>query len=183
MKSIFVDTTNLLTIGILDDNQNWLSFKTIETSKTSSVLHKVIEDQLLESSTKKTDINGFIYMAGPGSYTGMRVAEGIANIFEWQGLKIYNLYHFDVPRLLGEEKYCWKANAYKNETFLYEYEMGKESKSLVASSSKLDAYEYENTISMIEKSPSIIFGKVIDNEIKKELFYYRNIEEEFQKAK
>ena len=40
MTHLLIDTTQKIFIGLLDENHKWIENKAIETTKSSSILHK-----------------------------------------------------------------------------------------------------------------------------------------------
>lgn len=190
MKSFFVDTTSGLTVGLLDENWNWISYQRLETNKTSTLIHPMLERILKENQLSKEQVKNFIYMAGPGSYTGMRVAEGIAQIFAWQGFQTYSFYHYEVPALIGNQQYFWYANAYKREYFIYHWN-GKQGSQELISEKQWDLEQKKqdpqyfcstNTTEIIHDSSHVVFPEIVKSGIKRPLFYFRNIEDEFKRA-
>ena len=189
MKSLFVDTTSDLIVGLLDENWQWIFSEVIQTNKTSAALHPVLENKLKQHKIDKSDIDRYIYMAGPGSYTGMRIAEGVAQVFNWQGIKLNSFYHYEVPCFLEIQDYIWYANAYKREYFIHE-SVGGEGKSFLVKSDEWDEldkdedklFNHQKTSELILDDPEKIFKYIVGNNIQRELLYYRNLEDEFKKA-
>ena len=107
---LFIDTTFGITAGLVDANLEWKQYKYIEGQKGSAVIHSLIDDLLSLEGIEARDIEALIQVSGPGSYTGMRVAQGIADIFEWQKFPVFSFYHFEVPKLLGESKGIWTVS-------------------------------------------------------------------------
>ena len=59
-------------------------------------------------------------IAGPGSYTGVRLAAGITQILELvENLQVFSFYHFQVPQLLGMGEGIWMCPAFKGEYFFF----------------------------------------------------------------
>ena len=213
MLTLFLDTTNGITVGLLNEDFQWCHYNYNDSKKSSSIVHKLIKDGLDAIDKSQEDIKNCIQMSGPGSYTGMRVSEGISQVLEWQGVTVYGLYHFQVPRILGETSGVWIAKAFKGEVFVYAWEqdevnnyMVKESELVnhlsnftlsnkkIFSSLKFDLnnnlkndelndVSIIETKALIEARPQEIFNHVIKAKISEPLYYFRSIEEEFSKAK
>ena len=83
MTHLLIDTTQKIFIGLLDENHKWIENKAIETAKSSSILHKEVYDLLRKYNTNIQSIKSLFYCSGPGSYTGMRVADGFAKVVEF----------------------------------------------------------------------------------------------------
>lgn len=198
--NLFIDSTFGITVGLLDKNLTWLDYHFVEGQRGSAVIHKLIHDALEKNNLSLENIEYLIQVAGPGSYTGMRVSEGIKQVFEWEKFNTLSFYHYQVPKLVGVHKGIWFCDAFKGETFLYSWDGELEKKELVKNTTAKDLLtnQVENfyqlseinklelkaksTQQLIKENPSIIFKKVIDKKINKELYYFRSLDEEFTKA-
>lgn len=193
--NLFIDTTFGITVGLLDTDYNWIDYEFTAEKKGSALMHGMIYSLLLKNKSSVREVNQIFQVSGPGSYTGMRVSQGIASIFEWQEVKVNSFYHYEVPRMLGVEKGEWIINAFKGETFIYAWSGGEGSKSLTRS----DAVEVSDiprftvgelaekgmvsTQALIYQHPQDVFGFVAQNDLKRDLYYFRTIEMEFSRAK
>ena len=122
MPSLYLDTTGNLCAGILaEDGQHWLAWKTVAAQKTSAVIYPLLHDLLEQQHLKLAEVSTFYYVAGPGSYTGMRLAEGLAQIVRWK-IPVRSFYHFAVPGLLGQSSGLWLCSAFKQEYFVYQWQ-------------------------------------------------------------
>ncbi len=199
MAYLFVDTTSNLKIGILSEKYQWICIHNLEVKKPSEVIHRLIYDSLLEHGLTIKSITKVITCAGPGSYTGMRLSEGIVQVLELAGVSATSFYHFDLPQLLGFNKYIWVASAFKGEFFIYQYNFGKVVKKLVLKDNLADElllfkdfekfallpdsnglYEYKCTSEEIVNNPEKYISKVIERNQRDQAYYYREIEEEFK---
>lgn len=192
---LFIDTTEKITLGLIDKNFNWIEYISEDLKSISSLIHKYIFDLLKSHSTDINEISGLIYCAGPGSYTGMRVSEGLASILNWQGLKTYTFFHYEVPKLCNIDKGYWISKAFKKELFQYEWNGTKSSYKLIKEDSFLSpsdgelfcknslfaASDFKYTDQLLEKFPEKIFKKVIERNNVDEIFYYRALEAEFSR--
>lgn len=191
---LFIDTTKDITVGLLNSVFEWAEYEYFENAKGSALIHKCIYDQLERQKINLDSIEGLVQLAGPGSYTGMRVSEGVSQIFNWQKFKTYSFYHYEVPKLLGHVEGTWFANAFKGEYFLYRWKNEDESKTLIKKDD-FDIYSVDNLYSsflfddleknisltsklIYEKGPEL-FKKVIGEKIQRPLYYYRTLEEEY----
>lgn len=197
---IFLDTTSGITVGLLDQDNKWLDYQYLEGQKGSAVIHKMILDSLNKCELDISDISVLFQTAGPGSYTGMRVSDGISQIFEWQNINTYSFYHFDIPKIIGVDKGLWFVGAFKGEMFHYEWNSDDEKKSLMKLEESLNLlkrsdipvftsfedekleFNYELTKDMIYSNSKLIFDFIENNNIKKELYYFRTIDEEFSRS-
>lgn len=199
MSSLFLDTSDKVVFGALDEELNWLFFRSAQDRKASKSLHALIYQSLQEIGLELADIKDVFYISGPGSYTGVRVARGFAELVEWQGAKSYACRHFDVPALLGHDEGLFVAQAYKQEVFTRRWSGESFEQELVAqlrieellSSTSLPVYTSEpeifgdalSTHSMIEQRPAKLFGAMRSRRLKTDVFYYRELDEEFSKGK
>lgn len=191
MHYLFLDTTNGLTLGLMDQDFHWLSFEKREEKKPSEVVHTLINEQLIKFNLKILDIT-LITIAGPGSYTGMRLSEGIAQMFKVCGIKILSFFHFEVPAFVGVSEGKWIAPAFKGEYFIYSWGNGKVSKELVREKelqipNQFYSNQYFvadrqiiNTTDLIHQNPGKIFKIVLDRNEFHPAYYFRSLEEEFK---
>ena len=147
------------------------------------------------------NLSGIIFVAGPGSYTGIRLSEGMLQIFEWQKFSVYSFYHFDVPRMLGEVSGCWFSTAFKGEIFIHRWNDKNSTSKLVKSKDfmplieteelqgpffthfiKEDCFKIEvmQTTDMIKHNSHDLFSKIIGDQLRCSPYYFRRLEEEFR---
>jgi tRNA threonylcarbamoyladenosine biosynthesis protein TsaB len=205
MTTLYIDSSDQLTIGVLSENFEWKDFSVYTSKKTASLIHAHIFEMLKKIDLKIKDIDRVIFAAGPGSYTGMRLSFGSTSIFEWQGIKINSFYHFEVPKLLGEEMGYWVSWAFKGEYFQYEWNGEENSYSLKDKSefskipqNSLEAYytnfnksffnglksvddiSFKETSRMIYSNAPKLFSTIVDLDLKRDPYYYRPLEKEFK---
>ena len=198
MLTLFVDTTFGITVGVFEDNA-WKSYQFINSNKSSSIVHKMIKDCLDEVGKDEAAISKLIQVSGPGSYTGMRVSDGISQVFEWQNIETYAFHHFQVPKLLGLKHGLWLSKAFKGEIFCHEWN-DSESKNYLIKEHDLENILQINreiftshgqdfiekstqTSVLIKENASELFSNIIQSRLKEPLYYYRSLEEEFTKSK
>lgn len=119
---LFIDTSYYLVLGLYyscNGVTNWTDYQLITEAKTSALIHKELYGMLERNNLAPEKIKEVLTVAGPGSYTGMRISHGMAQIFELLGRELFSFYHFEVPQLLGTDQGVWVANAFKNELFVY----------------------------------------------------------------
>ena len=83
---LFIDTSYDLRVGLLDSYYHWEDRRTFKNQKSTVLLHAEINKILQDYSITVHDLSSIVTVNGPGSYTGLKVAEGIAQIFEWKGI-------------------------------------------------------------------------------------------------
>lgn len=187
---LFIDTSNLLTVGLLDSDFKWIEYQYIETKKSSTVIHKIIHEQLSKNNLDLSQIVTVFACFGPGSYTGLRVTKGITDIFKFENIQITSFYHFEVPLVLGVESGVFVSQAFKGEFFHYIWNLEENSMKLlpeietsfssVWSHEDIDIEGVRNTQKMIYQNSEKIFRN-LPNNLDKDIFYYRSLEDEFGK--
>ncbi len=196
MHFLYVDVTSGLILGLLDSNFNWIEYRDIEEKKPSEIIHLAIYELLKKNNVDSKKLEYF-FCSGPGSYTGMRLGEGMAQMFEWVDEKVYSFYQFEVPQIMGIEKGRWMTNAFKGQVFIYNWSKDHNQIELVnnadliisnpKSSFTLSAgnplfSELKTSKEMIKKSPQSFFKIIHDIKMRKAPYYFRTLDEEFSKC-
>lgn len=192
---LFLDSSSFIQVGILDKEFKWLHHEVVANRKGSQVLHSIIYSSLAEQGLKISDIKNVFLANGPGSYTGIRVAEGLCQVLEIGGAKILSFYHFEVPFFCGISNYEFYSEAFKGEVFFYERN-GDESKTQLIKESQfknkdlsldnqfsLDGEILDESLDRIydlfSAHPKEIFTKVSQRGERHPPYYYRTLENEF----
>ncbi|HLE10195.1 MAG: hypothetical protein A2504_05155 [Bdellovibrionales bacterium RIFOXYD12_FULL_39_22] len=210
IPSLYIDTSNSLTIGLLDAQFKWIDYLSLEEKKSSRKIHALIYKMVKKNKVNLAQIDSLIVTAGPGSYTGIRVAEGIAQICEWQKWNTYSFYHFEVPWMVKKEncKMAWLALAFKGEIFIYYQDQAgvfvrelfskddysdrinallAEGHELYANNPAelpgLPAYTLLDSSKLIFDFPAEIFGAVVAKQMRHPPYYFRSLAKEFSVAK
>lgn len=198
MKSLYLDTSEGLKLGLLNEELNWIDFLDLETRRTSDVVHSQIVNILEKYNLSISDIDSVFLMAGPGSYTGMRVAEGIAQVLEMEGKQIFSFHSFRIPQFLGLENYRWVYPAFKGEIHIRssngttELLLKEDFQRLVAENdqftyithgaNEVSEYCQIDTTKNLSDTPEIILKSVRDQDLRDRPFYFRPADVEFKKS-
>ncbi len=194
MHYLFIDSTLGLNIGLLNGQYEWVEFLTFDSKKPSEIIHAEIFQLLNKHQLNLKSLECFA-TSGPGSYTGMRLSEGLVQILGLSGIKIYSFYHFEVPKLSGIKEGFWATNAFKGQVFVYTWNQVCEEKLLI----KKDQFEIENTkigftldnsevdfsglissMDLIKNNPTPIFSHVHSLKMRMPPYYFRTLDEEFR---
>ena len=199
---LYMDTSDHLVVGLLNESFDWVDFLELEGAKNSGRIHAAIYDMLKKAGLEAKNLKAVFQNAGPGSYTGMRVSEGISQILEWEGIPVYSFFHFEVPSFLGIESGKWLAKAFKGEFFIFSWNQGSEEKVLVDLTTAKEAIKtqktychfrkslekdfadelssFEETGELIKNQGAKIFSLVLAKARRLSPYYFRTIDQEFK---
>ena len=186
--SLFLDTSYGITLGLLDRDYRWLEFEVLEGQKSSEIIHDKINIFLEKHQVDIQSIDIFV-LSGPGSYTGLRVSQGIAQIFELNGAKVYSFDIFKVGIILSEHIEAgmkWIFPAFKSELYIRdvtqdEGELIGESvelldKYITHGSNKFDALSKLNSRQLIKDFAPRLFSEVKNRSLRDDIFYFRTLD-------
>lgn len=91
MKLLAIDTaTSMCSVALIADKRQFMVREQV-AGKHSSVLFRQLKHLLDEASLSAGDLDGVIYAAGPGSYTGLRVGGSAIKglLFPLQDIRFY----------------------------------------------------------------------------------------------
>lgn len=205
MASLFIDSTYDITLGILDDGLGWIQFEKFANQKASAIIQKETFNLLEKSALNIESISTVITVAGPGFYTGLRLSEGFADVFIFNGKKHFSFLSHSIPFLTGIEKGVWMTKAYRGEYFFHLWESEK-SKNELVSAKNLEAYlkdvdmsdfyihsdsaidelsrQYishpQTTYDLLKDQSQKIFSSILNTKSKVDSFYFRAPEDEFK---
>lgn len=106
-------------MGICDERGQWIGLHESVGQRSSAQLHADLHQLCEAKALVPRDIGRVVYLAGPGFYTGLRIAYGIAQTLKLSGVKSFSFYAHHIPELLGESDYIWITKAYRGEVFVY----------------------------------------------------------------
>lgn len=202
MSYLFIDSTYDLILGVLDDGLNWLSFERQTGAKASAIIQARSYDLLSQHNIKLNELKGIITVNGPGFYTGLRLAEGFADVLKFFGIPQYSFYSYEIPYWCGFKEGGWFTKAYRGEYFLYRWHEQNSQQELLAakelesrlgqmkffihSESSLDEKSSPYvvkpimTMELLKERPHDIFKQVLKTNSQRESFYFRAPEDEFK---
>lgn len=197
MNYLFIDTTTNFTLILFDTNFNLVEKVELETQKTSEVIHDEIYKLLSSHSLKlSSDKISIISICGPGSYTGMRISEGLNQILELEGIKVYSFPSFFLAEKSQISWDYWVYPAFKNEVYVLDRSGQSQLVALkefeekyLNSSFKLITYgkQFKQFDSILDSKHLIIdqaaiLKEVIAKNMRSEPFYFRPVEVEFKQT-
>jgi tRNA A37 threonylcarbamoyladenosine modification protein TsaB len=192
MAYLYLDTSIGQLTGLMDDHFESIEWIKNPESKSSQFLHRQIYELLKKHSCEFGKLKGLIYCSGPGSYTGLRQTLSFAQILNLEHVPCSSFYHFEVPKLLGHKAGIFVSNAFKGETFLFQWNGEEEQKKLIKTDLKTEILstmtsekfsidkEFTSTQELIESNSKEFFSLVIRENKQKDLYYYRDLEVEFK---
>ncbi len=203
MSILFVDSTYDITLGILDDDFSWQHFQHFTGKKASTILQKEAFTLLKNNNLKAIDLKAVISVAGPGFYTGLRLSEGLADVFEFFGIPHYSFYSYDLPKWCGVEEGSWLTKAYRGEYFFHhwnkdetrnvlvttlelEAKLGDVKKLFIHTESAMDKHsldltkDFSMSYDLLKKYPREIFERLVICKMKQDSYYFRAPEDEFR---
>ena len=195
--SLFIDSSQYLQFGILDESFRWIELKEIKNRKGSAIMHGEIYELLKKYKMSILDVKNIFLGNGPGSYTGIRLGEGITQILKYEEIKICSFYTFEIPFFSGIHEGSWCVNAFKNEFFIHEWKNLDISQQLISfdqfknytpkkgklfySGLNLLEKKMVNTIELIRSCSQQIFLNIYNRNQHLPPFYFRSIEREFKR--
>ncbi len=196
MDTLFLDSSAYLQLGILNEQLEWVDFKEIKNKKGSSIFHRELYEFFEEKGLQIKNLRKIFLGNGPGSYTGVRLAEGMAQIFEWQNVDVYSFYCFELPYLSGVERGVWCTEAFKGEIFFYKWNREESQNYFI----KIDEFKnhvqkiknlyhaeegvlnqcFLNTTILLKQCPQKIFSNILKRKKRFSPFYFRSLKKEFK---
>ena len=204
MSFLFVDSTYDITLGILDDNFRWIDFKKFTGQKASAILQTETFKMFQANNLKVKEIKAIFNVSGPGFYTGLRLSEGLLDVFKIFGIPNYSFYSYELPYLCGHNEGAWFTKAYKGEYFLHSWRKNDVKSELfptkdvesrlisldlplfIHSESALDPLSFGlikkfiPTSELLKNSSKVIFKHILETDSHRDSFYFRAPEDEFR---
>ena len=195
MASLFLDTSINFKIGVLADDFSWLSYNAVDTKRTSEIIHNEINNILSGLNLSIKELVSVFVLSGPGSYTGMRVAEGVAQILELEGVEVFSFTTFRLGSLYGEGHYQWLYEAFKGELYLQDEQGNQKLLKLDDFKAETDSVSYfshgassvagievVDFCTFIKNQPCDVFSLVQEGRLRDKPFYFRPLDVEFKKS-
>ncbi len=182
---LFVDTGHQIQIGLIGSDYRFVDYETTTEKRSSEIIHLMIHGLCQKNGTKLESLEGVITAAGPGSYTGLRVARGISDILQLSGMKAYSFWWHESFQIVGINEGRWVSNAFKKEQFVYSWSSKDARSELVHNDEFIESsqdFTVDSLISFIKKNHQKLFQIIIDEEIVRDIFYYRSLEKEFARG-
>jgi tRNA threonylcarbamoyladenosine biosynthesis protein TsaB len=195
--SLYIDTTQSLRLALLDEKYQVISYENTSEQKSASIIHQKVHDLFESRGLGLDQLRGILVNNGPGSYTGVRVGEGFAKIFEIDNVKINSFHEHEAIQVIYPEG-CWIGNAFKGELFLYSWDKeGVKEKGLFSLDDAIEkissdvftnddlkiGFKINSSKEVIEKNINVLAKRFFEENIRKKPFYYRELEEEFKLSK
>lgn len=197
-SSLVIDTSSSVSVALFDKDLNFLDKKESKELKSSKVLHRLVYDMYQEKGLKVQDLKEVFYCAGPGSYTGLRLAKGFAEVFSLEGVEIKGFWYQDYLKEKNDKSSILLANAFKNEIYVFKdfHESLEELENLPEIINQEDYKCFSiNDLRLkseikISEAKDLVFKDINNQTIhvlrklpSREIFYYRSLEEEFSRPK
>lgn len=205
MASLFIDSTYDVTLGILDESQGWIQFEKFTNQKASAIIQTETHNLLVKAGLKIADIDSVITVAGPGFYTGLRLSEGFADVFIFNGKKHFSFMTYDIPKMIGVRSGVWMTKAYRGEYFFHLWDESSSRNELVSAKEleefmkdvdKSQIYIHSDsaidelsrglilnpkmTVDLLKTHAPEIFSHIIKSALKVDSYYFRAPEDEFK---
>lgn len=193
---LYLDTSHFLALGLLNQKFEWVKYEKREQLQHSADIHALMHAMMNEAGVEALELSGVIVVNGPGSYTGIRLGEGIAQLFELSNIPVYAFHHYHVPKILGIESGEWVCHAFKGEVFRYEWHGDSESFDLMKASdwsqkaSALYSHQpsgpwekvAQDTCALIESGSKALFATIVAGKHRQEPYYFRPLDKEFKRS-
>ncbi len=195
---LYLDTSHFLAIGVLDEACQWQHYEFHQQLQHAGDIHARIHNILNDAGAEAKDLEAVIICNGPGSYTGIRLGEGIAQLFELSNIPVYSFHQYEIPKLLGHQNGRWVCHAFKGEIFQYSWQGDQANGELIAASdwqhtpdAPLFTHQPQGpwqeqaftlTTKLVEESPGAVLATVMAQSWRREPYYFRPLDKEFKRS-
>lgn len=195
---LYLDTSHFLALGLLDENFKWLHYEFHQKLQHSGDIHAQIHELLEKHQLETSKLNSLIVCNGPGSYTGIRLGEGIAQLFELAGIPVFAFHQFEVPYLLGTNSGAWVCHGFKREVFQYCWDDEQTEMDLIAADEwhapkerPIFTHQPEGpwqeatptfTTELVKERSVELFSTIVAKKWRREPYYFRPLDKEFKRS-
>ena len=187
-KFLVIDISRGIDLLLIDLSSGKVK-RRFQNSRPSSHLHSLIYSFLKENNLDKSEIE-YVFNLGPGSYTGLRLLKGFADVLNQAKLKTYSFWGFELLEVLGCD-YKWISPAFKGQFFLCDYTTDQLEYRLIDQNTEIVEGKYIGIRNVKEIYPRFIWDledeiyislikRVTEEKRKREIFYYRKLEDEYK---
>jgi tRNA threonylcarbamoyladenosine biosynthesis protein TsaB len=205
LEILFVDSTYDISLGLLNEDLEWLEFSTFKDQKASSIIQKETYELLERLKFNIKDLSRIVTVAGPGFYTGLRLSEGFADVLKFSGIQHQSFFSYTLPKMMKVKSGVWMTKAYRGEYFFHIWNESESKNELIStkelpnylanlnqesifvhSLSALDDFsrgflnKYHTTSDVLRLQPQNVFEFILKNNLKEESYYFRAPEDEFK---
>lgn len=154
-----------------------------KTKERGSFIQAQIFELLNAHGKEIWDIEKIYYCAGPGSYTGMRMTEGLVGVLSLEGMESHGFYSYEIGQ-------PWIGRAFKGEYFIFDGQeknlvSEKKAREVMDSSfftsqgEELFGLKTQSVFDRLKNSPSLLQAF----KGSRKPYYYRPLEIEFSQEK
>jgi tRNA threonylcarbamoyladenosine biosynthesis protein TsaB len=192
--SLYLDACDGLKVGLLNEELEWIEFLDFPIKKASNTLFVETEKLLSNNKINLEDIASLFLCLGPGSYTGIRLLQGMKDLYTEHGIKVRSFYNFEIPLFCGIDSGCYITSAYKQEIYEYKWENEQHTQQLIEAErfvtentgqlygmqDRFNEIALCNVYTMLRNNPKKVLEKVLEKELSREAFYFRPLDKEFK---
>lgn len=190
--SLFLDSCDGFKLGILNQDYEWVSYQAFEEKKASNILFDETNKVLEKLGIALENLQNLFLALGPGSYTGVRLLQGVKELYSEMGLNVFSFYLFEIPFLAQIPQGQFLVSAYKGEFYHYEWSGEKNSQKLLNQQDRDQIDEFysttdilgvgpaKNVYKVLAQSAPVIFRNIVRNNLRRDSFYFRPLEKEFK---
>lgn len=192
--SLFLDACDGLKIGMLDRQLNWQEFLDFPIKKASNTLFIETQKLLEKNNIELKNLEQIFLCLGPGSYTGVRLLQGMKELYQTESIKVFSFYNFEIPYLNHIQTGSYITSAHKQEIYQYRWDGEnyfqdlfnakrfdvKNNGTLYGMQDQYNEYELRNVYTLLRNNPKKVFKSVLNKKLKREAFYFRPLEKEFR---
>lgn len=192
--SLLLDSCNGFRLGLLDEKYQCIEFLKFDEKKASNILFNETQNILEKYNISLPDLKHLFLIMGPGSYTGIRLLQGMKELYSEMGIDVLSFYLFEIPGLANQESGQFVISAYKQEFYHYCWDQSGVTQKLLKKEelTSLNAdvifsvddnvgdLATENVYKVLQEHCSTVFENVVAQKLQRESFYFRPLDQEFK---